>query len=157
MTQVGDWLHVNGDAIYGVRSTPYGDLPWGVCTHRPGKLYLHLFELPSQDTLFLPGLKSSVKQAYFLADEKRQALDIQTVDGGLKIDLTRAKNFAQFTNEHDTVIAGRTKPSMTSNAPARKIHFPVVFTDLSWLFRLVVFSTQRSCHPFLRCHFLRAV
>ena len=104
LKQVGDWLKINGDSIYGVRATPYGDLPWGVCTHRAGALYLHLFKLPSLDTLFLPGFKSTVKTAYFLADPGKQALRIQTVAGGIEIDMTTHADFPRFTNEHNTVL-----------------------------------------------------
>ena len=104
LKQIGDWLTPHGEAIFGVRDTPYGDLPWGVCTCRPGKLYLHLFDLPSQDTLFLPGLQSTVTRASFLLDEKKQSLQVRTVPGGLEIDLTSAPDFVAFTNAHDTVI-----------------------------------------------------
>lgn len=105
LKQIGDWLTPHGEAIFGALDTPYGDLPWGVCTCRPGKLYLHLFELPSQDTLFLPGLQSTVTRVSFLLDEKKQALQCKTVAGGLEIDLTSVPDFVVFTSEHDTVIA----------------------------------------------------
>lgn len=104
LKQLGDWLKVHGDAIYGVRATPYGDLPWGLCTCRPGKLYLHLFQLPSQDALFLPGLQSPVTRASFLADPAKQALAVKQVPGGLEIDLASLPNFAEFANPHNTVI-----------------------------------------------------
>lgn len=105
LRQVGDWLKRNGDSIYGVRATPYGDLPWGVCTYRPGTLYLHIFKLPSMDTLFIPGFKSTVKKAYFLADDRKQSLNFKTVPGGLEIDLTSNADFARFADEDNTVIA----------------------------------------------------
>ena len=105
LKQVGDWLAVYDDSIFGVRATPYGDLPWGVCTFRPGILYLHLFSLPSQDTLFLPGFQSPVTRAWFLADEKQQSLQFQTVPGGIEIDLTSVADFAAFTHADDTVVA----------------------------------------------------
>jgi alpha-L-fucosidase len=104
LKQVGDWLKINEDSIYGVRATPYGDLPWGVCTYRSGVLYLHLFKLPSMDTLFLPGLKSNVKNVFFLADAGRKSLRIQKVPGGIEIDLTTHADFSTFINEHSTVI-----------------------------------------------------
>ena len=105
LKQIGDWLGIHGESIYGVRATPYGDLPWGVCTVRPGTLYLHVFDLPSQDTLFLPGLQSPISRAWFLADETKQSLKIRTVPGGVQIDLTSVSDFATFTDTGDTVIA----------------------------------------------------
>jgi alpha-L-fucosidase len=105
LRKIGDWLEAHGDSIFGVRATPYGDLPWGVCTYRPGTLYLHVFDLPSTDTLFLPGLQSTVAKATFLADEKKQALQFRTVPGGIEIDVTSVPDFAEFANADDTVIA----------------------------------------------------
>jgi alpha-L-fucosidase len=105
LRKIGDWLEAHGDSIFGVRATPYGDLPWGVCTYRPGTLYLHVFDLPSTDTLFLPGLQSTVAKATFLADEKKQALQFKTVPGGIEIDVTSVPDFAEFANADDTVIA----------------------------------------------------
>lgn len=105
LRQLGTWLGVHGDAIYGVRDTPYGDLPWGVCTHRPGILYLHLFRLPSRDVVVLPGLQSKVKRISFLADPAKSPLAFRDAPGGLEIDLTSVEDFARFANEHDTILA----------------------------------------------------
>jgi alpha-L-fucosidase len=105
LKQVGDWLAAHGDAIFGVRASPYGDLPWGVCTWRPGTLYLHLFCLPSQDNLFLPGFQSKITRAYFLADRQQQPLLVRTVPGGVEIDVTSVPTFAESANADDTVIA----------------------------------------------------
>ena len=105
LKQIGDWLRPHGDSIFGVRATPYAELPWGVCTFRPGTMYLHLFCLPSQDSLFLPGFQSPIKQAYFLVDENKQPLQVRTVAGGIEIDLTSVPNFAEFAHAADTVIA----------------------------------------------------
>ena len=105
LKQIGVWLKINGDAIFGVRDTPYSDLPWGVCTGRPGTLYLHLFELPSKDTLFVPGLQSPIKQVYFLADGKKQSLESRVVAGGVEIDLTSVPTYAEFVDADNTVIA----------------------------------------------------
>ncbi|MCX6972443.1 MAG: alpha-L-fucosidase [Verrucomicrobia bacterium] len=104
LRQVGDWLKRNGESIFGVQATPYGDLPWGVCTYRAGTLYLHVFKLPSLDTLFLPGLKSTAKRACFLADDRKQTLDFLAVPGGVEIDLTSIVDFAEFADEDDTVL-----------------------------------------------------
>jgi alpha-L-fucosidase len=104
LARIGAWLRVHGESIYGVRATPYGDLPWGVCTARPGTLYLHLFTLPSRDVVFLPGVQSAITRAYFLADEQQQSLDARTVPGGIEIDLTSVPGFAALCDEDDTVV-----------------------------------------------------
>ncbi len=105
LKQIGAWVDIHGDAIFGVRPTPYADLPWGVCTCRPGSLYLHLFTLPSLDTIFLPGFRSPVRQVTFLADKSRQPLRFRAVEAGIEIDLTSVPDFEAYTNADDTVIA----------------------------------------------------
>ncbi len=106
LKKVGAWLKKNGEAIYGVKQTPYsGDLPWGVCTQKTGKLFLHIFDFPSLDTLFLPGLQNDIKKAYFLADSKKHALAVKKVDGGHMIDLTSIDISEDFLDQNDTVIA----------------------------------------------------
>lgn len=52
--QVGDWLQVNGEAIYGTRGSPVGEAPWGVITSRPGVLYLHVLRMPKDGRLLVP-------------------------------------------------------------------------------------------------------
>jgi hypothetical protein len=105
LKQLGDWLDVNGESIFSVRATPYGDLPWGVCTCNSDKLYLHLFDLPSQDTIFLPGFKSTLSKAYFLGDDQKRPLAFRPVPGGIEITLTSVPDFPKFADEYDTVIA----------------------------------------------------
>ncbi len=83
---VGDWLQVNGDSIYGANMSPFRRLPWGRCTVKPGKLYLHVFEWPD-GTLEVPGLKSDVQSAYLLADKQKSALQVTRSETGMSIEL----------------------------------------------------------------------
>ncbi len=71
---LGDWLAANGRAIYGAEAGPYQDLAWGVCTQRPGRLYLCVFERPG-GTVELPGLRNPVRRAYRLADGEERPLE----------------------------------------------------------------------------------
>jgi alpha-L-fucosidase len=64
---MGDWLRINGEAIYGAGAGPFESLPWGRCTARPGRLYLHVFDWPVDGRLALPGLKNEVIRATLLA------------------------------------------------------------------------------------------
>jgi len=66
---MGKWLEKNGEIIYGTSGSPLGRLPWGRCTAKPGKLYLHVFDWPADGKLKVPGLKDKVKKAYLLADK----------------------------------------------------------------------------------------
>jgi alpha-L-fucosidase len=103
---IGNWLRVNGEAIYGSGPTPFGDeagafsatekdsdgeqvwVPkwdWRATT-KPGKLYVSLFKWPG--TKFrLPAMKAKVSKAYMLADPKRAPLKVTQDSSGIVIEL----------------------------------------------------------------------
>ena len=43
LAAMGEWLAVNGETIYGTRSTLVKPQPWGVTTHKDNKMWLHVF------------------------------------------------------------------------------------------------------------------
>ncbi len=67
LRDVGKWMKVNGDSIYGTTASPFAKTPWGRCTAKHGKLYLHVFEWPSDGKLTVAGLENQVNKAYLLA------------------------------------------------------------------------------------------
>ncbi|NIG54639.1 alpha-L-fucosidase [Chitinophaga sp. Cy-1792] len=67
----GEWLKRNGEAIYGAAPNPFDTtFAWGEVTARPGKLYLHVLQMPDQSTIILPGLKNKITGVYTLGDHK---------------------------------------------------------------------------------------
>ncbi|TKG93735.1 hypothetical protein EYV94_15945 [Puteibacter caeruleilacunae] len=76
---IGAWMKQNGEAIYGTGTTPFRKLPWGECTTKPGKLYLHVFDWPKDGKLQIPGLKNKITKAVLLTDK---SVDVEVlVDG----------------------------------------------------------------------------
>jgi alpha-L-fucosidase len=73
LAEVGKWMKVNGESIYGTTASPFPtQLAWGRCTKKVGKkdtiLYLHVFagSWPADRKLVVPGLKNRLKSAYLL-------------------------------------------------------------------------------------------
>lgn len=71
LKEVGQWMKVNGDAIYGTTASPFPRLAWGRCTKKVGpkdtRLYLHVFHWPQDGELLVPGLRNEVDGAKLLA------------------------------------------------------------------------------------------
>jgi alpha-L-fucosidase len=69
--EVGEWLRVNGEAIYGAKASPLKQpLAWGRCTQKINGdqtiLYLHVFDWPRDGKLVVPGLKNTIESASLL-------------------------------------------------------------------------------------------
>lgn len=67
LRQMGAWLRKNGEAIYGAQPSPFRKTPFGRCTMKGNKLYLHVFDWITEP-LVLSGLKNRVVRAYLLRD-----------------------------------------------------------------------------------------
>lgn len=73
LEQMGTWLDVYGESIYGTNPNPFRDpMPWGWITQKDNKLYL-FFKDWSDKEIVLEGLISKVRKAYRL-DQPEVAL-----------------------------------------------------------------------------------
>jgi alpha-L-fucosidase len=84
LKQVGAWMKVNGESIYGTHASPFKKLPWGRCTIKPAGedtiLYLHVLDWPADGKLTVPGLGNAVKSAELLANG--ETLAVQASESG---------------------------------------------------------------------------
>ncbi len=87
MHAIGEWMAVNGEAIYATTASPFEQPAWGRYTKKPGKLYAHVFEWPSDGKLSIPLKGERVTKAYLLADSSRKALKTQTTSDGVVIQV----------------------------------------------------------------------
>jgi alpha-L-fucosidase len=78
---IGDWLKVNGEAIYGTSPGPFQrSFSWGRATQKPGKLYLSVFDWPKDGYLRVPLTNSGVS-AYLLSQPDRKLTVDYNADG----------------------------------------------------------------------------
>ena len=89
LAQVGRWVNVSGEAIYGTRANPVGAVPWGQVTAKTGpdttRLYLHVFNWPESGELLVPGLQNDVVSARLLDGGRK--LGAQAAEAGVTVKL----------------------------------------------------------------------
>jgi alpha-L-fucosidase len=109
LREVGKWLAVHGEAVYGTGRTPFGEelggylaevkdrkgeRVWGTrsdwrCTTKPGKLYFTVFNWP-RTGFDLPRFKNKIKTAYLLADPVKKPIPMAAgADGVTTLQTTR--------------------------------------------------------------------
>jgi len=89
LREIGCWLGVNGESVYGTSSSPLPKVPFGKITFKrqSGNLiyYIHLWEITPGAAVFIEGLKGQVKEAMVL--ESGQPVSCDLVDNGVYISL----------------------------------------------------------------------
>ncbi|WOH39459.1 alpha-L-fucosidase [Thalassotalea fonticola] len=69
LKEMGQWLSINGESIYGTRGGPYIDGPWGGSTRKDNTIYLHLYGDIGKE-LSLPNIPIKVNSAFTLNGNK---------------------------------------------------------------------------------------
>lgn len=117
LREIGEWMKLNGEAIYGTSASPFKKLDWGRCTQKQIKkdtrLYLHVFDWPNDSTLEIPGLLNKPIKAYLLDDANKTPIPFEVNDGSVILKVAD-----KAPNEINSVIVLDIKgKSQVGNAP----------------------------------------
>ncbi|MGJ8644721.1 MAG: alpha-L-fucosidase [Luteolibacter sp.] len=113
---VGDWLEINGEAIYGTEAGPYAhQISWGSITQRKEEgetnLYLNVLEWPKTGKFTLFGLDNKVLEASLLATGEKigfaSEFDANTGQNIITLDIPKNQP-DQFVSVIKLVVAGDT-------------------------------------------------
>jgi len=75
LQEIGKWIMVNGESIYGTVASPFASTPWGRCTMKENSdtvtLYLHIFDWPADGRLLVEGCLNDPRHAILLAQPEK--------------------------------------------------------------------------------------
>lgn len=87
LSEMGRWMKTNGAAIYGTTASPFAkQLEFGRATSKPGRVYLHIFNWPTDGKLSVPAFGKTISRAYLLADPKH-SVNVTSSDEGASLQL----------------------------------------------------------------------
>lgn len=106
LSEVGEWMRLNGDSIYGCVNASLPKPEWGRYTQKDNKLYAHVYDR-GIGPIYFQDLKGKIKKARLLRDGTELKVEVpwmaeeySDIKGGAFITLKGA----ELPDEMDTVI-----------------------------------------------------
>jgi alpha-L-fucosidase len=87
LREMGDWLDINGDAIYGTSASPIQEPSWGRYTKKSGKIFAHVFQWPEDGSLEVSVKDLSITRTYLLSDKNQNPLKFKLTKKDLIVHL----------------------------------------------------------------------
>ncbi len=93
LKEIGEWLDVNGESVYGTRGGPIPPQEWGVTTHKDNFIFIHVINW--QKKILLPDFNKTVTFAVQLSNSNK--VIYQSTPKGLEISLPDSDKAMPFT------------------------------------------------------------
>ncbi|MEP2774686.1 MAG: alpha-L-fucosidase [Luteolibacter sp.] len=121
LEEVGKWMEVNGDSVYGTTYSPVDyDFYWGAMTQKDQTIYLHVLEW-NKDGIEFNGIADEPAKAYFLADVEKKELPVSYDANG---HVTKIEVPEEAPDNRNTVIAVEYDAPIVADADAKgKYHW----------------------------------
>jgi alpha-L-fucosidase len=103
LADVGEWMHQNGDSIYGSGNANLPKPEWGRWTRKGSRLYAHILER-GIGPINLRGLEGKIRHARLLADDSEIRLDRPWNAAEYPQDAFVSFQTASLPDEWDTVV-----------------------------------------------------
>jgi alpha-L-fucosidase len=87
LAEIGDWMDVNGESIYATTASPFEKPEWGRYTKKPGVLYTHIFDWPTNSGLNIPAVEQEIVKVTILTQTGGQNLEFKQSKSGVSISL----------------------------------------------------------------------
>lgn len=124
MLEMGKWLNVNGESIYGAEAFELNknQHDWGKITCKKTtagfEIYLHVFTWPLNKKLFLTGISDSPEKIYLLSDKQKSPLSFNHSDVETTINLP-----SQQPNSYVSVLVVeyKSKPEIVDGIVAKSV------------------------------------
>ena len=85
LAEMGAWMRINGEAIYGTTASQYGQPAWGRYTVKGSTAYAHIFDWPDDGCLELAGVTIMPTRAYLLCDQ--QTINVERTGTNMTVHL----------------------------------------------------------------------
>jgi alpha-L-fucosidase len=99
LKEMGAWMKVNGESIYGTTASTIGKPKWGRSTTKGEVIYLHVFDWPKDGKLLVEKLDKPVKKAWMLSDSEKKPLTTRVSGKSVEIEVP-----SEAPDKIDTVV-----------------------------------------------------
>ncbi len=122
LKEIGTWMKVNGEAIYGTHANPIAPVEWGRCTTKEINgntiLYLSVFTWPKDGKLTVSGINIPVFSASIIGNSEK--IQYSLTNNILTINLPQSGQTNQIATVIKIVFKGKMKSTNTGE-PTRKM------------------------------------